>query len=167
MVGVVLAIVGCGRLSLPERRSPLDDLPDACEAPEGGLAGWEGVSRPEMTFFLPANMIRAWPVNSYDMVYGRSGRTIGMELTTRFIPVRPPTNALYKECTAELSGRLVEMFTYTDLDNPVARYAIDARWRDVYDGRDLVVHIRARNREALEELRRVLFTFVFPDERRS
>ena len=163
VLGIALAIVSCGRLSLPEYRSPLEDLPDPCEAPEGGLAGWEGVARPEMTFFLPKNMIRPWPVNSYEMVYGRPGRTIAMELTTRFMALRPPTSAVYKECSAELSGRLVEMFTYLDLDTPMSRFAIDARWRDVDEGRDLVVRIRTSQRATLEELRRMLFTLIFPD----
>jgi hypothetical protein len=161
-VGVALAASSCGRLR-PERGSPLNAVPFPCEAPAGGLDGWEGVTRPEVSFLVPKNMLKGWPANRYDIVYGMPGRAIGVELTRQFSPVNPPRNVPYTECTELLGGRRVEVLAFQDITSTTRRFAIDARWRDVYDGRDLVVRVEARDLRTFDELRRVLFTVVFPD----
>jgi hypothetical protein len=164
---IALAALSCGRLSLPEHHSPLEEVPFPCDAPPGGLADWEGVTRPEVTFLLPRNMLKSWPANRYDIVYGRPGRLIEVQLTRAFNPMHPPTSTPYTECADLLGGQRVEMFAYQDITSASARFVIDARWRDVYDGRDLVVRIAARDRGTLDELRRMLFTVVFPEANKS
>lgn len=172
MLAITLAALGAAGCSHARGGARPASAPDyqalaewACTAPPQALEDGQEVRRAGVRFRVPEGMVQQLPTtaNPYEwaVMYTSGPRVVGVRLSSRGSFVGDLTGA---RCRINVAGREAQARIYQDRSN-IARYTLVMKWRSVYPGTDLIFTAGAPDRESLDELRKVAWTFTLPRDR--